>query len=661
MSSSRSLLQTLQTEQPQLRSQIYFKSALTALSHALEDVVLAGDDRPLVIANFQQERFYQQEIRRYERIGKLTDHTYILAAPENESGFAVNSGLYETIPLSPSDELTQEWHLVILSERYAACLICREYSSPLSALDQARRFEGFWGFDRQVTCRSAQYLLERIVEYRPELSASVGQVLERYGLDPSSIVLTSIDSDLRDASVFGQRLVTYLQASQYKLLKAYRALDERSQKEELINVVTRAIRRSLEPDEVLNTAVAELGQVFANCRCILYRCNTNDAEAMITYESVPLGMSSLVGQSWSIQDNPLIQVALSQERATVISNVSSATIVKRHEQLDAISEQFQIHAWLLIPIQYQGTVLGMVELHHCVPEKVQWQGEDIAIVETLATQVGIALSQADMFTQSEIFNQQLQALERTQTNLINIVGHELRTPLSTIQICLESLESEPDMAIEMRQIMLDTALGDAARMRKLVGDFLLLSRLEGQRMTLQAEPMFLDEAFALAMSGIKSSSGSLPDIRLQLPGDLSPINVDGESLVEVLTKLLDNACKFTSVDGHVTVSAEIQVSDCPSSEPAQLVVKVEDTGRGIEPGQLQTIFDSFYQEEDYLRRSVGGTGLGLSICRQMIKAMDGEIWAESDGQGTGSRFSFRLPLTETVLQPNASSSHCCTA
>lgn len=640
MSSTRSLLQTLQQEQPQLRSQIYFKSALTALSHALEDIVLAKSDRPLVIANFQQERYYRPEVRRYERIGRKTDQVYVLAAPERESGFAVTSKLYEAIPLSSLDDLAQEWHLIILGSGYAACLICREQPQPF-VIDAARRFEGFWSFDRPTCSRAAQWLLEQVVERRPELKSKVKKALNTYGLTLPEIQIPSLVSDLTDSSIFGQRLMTYLQASQYKLLKAYRVLDEQSQRERLINVMTTAIRRSLDPTSVLNTAITELGQVFPQSRCLLYRCQSTDAEVMIEHEGMPEGIRSLLGQSWPLRNNAIIQVALSQERATVISNVAEAPITKSHPRLQSIIEPLQIYSWLLVPIQYQGTVLGMIELHHGDAPH-QWRDSEVALVEALATQVGVALTQADLFSQSAALNQQLQALERTQSNLINIVGHELRTPLSTIQVCLESLESEPSMAIDMRQVMLETALSDAERMRKLISDFLLLSRLESQPTGAPAEPIQLQEALTLAISGITASGAEqLPDLHSELPANLPPLNTDGNGLVELLTKLIDNAFKFTPADGQVIVSAQVQSFD---AEPDQLLVSIADTGCGIQPEQLQTIFDAFYQEEDYLQRSVGGTGLGLSICRQIIKTMKGEIWAKSDGKDQGSTIYLRLPL-----------------
>ncbi|MFM7716731.1 MAG: DICT sensory domain-containing protein, partial [Microcystis sp.] len=140
MSRSTSVLTELLQLLPQWRSQMYFKASLTALSHAMEDQVLAEDDQPLVIASFQRERFYRQEAHRYRRIADRSQQVYVLAAPETD--FKNNSHCYETIAFDPQDALSQEWHLVVIGKQYASCLICRE--RPTSAgdvIDNNRRFE----------------------------------------------------------------------------------------------------------------------------------------------------------------------------------------------------------------------------------------------------------------------------------------------------------------------------------------------------------------------------------------------------------------------------------------------------------------------------------------------------------------------------------------
>ena len=205
------------------------------------------------------------------------------------------------------------------------------------------------------------------------------------------------------------------------------------------------------------------------------------------------------------------------------------------------------------------------------------------------------------------------------------------------------------MPIESQQSMLDIALGDSERMRRLIQDFLTLSKLEANGVRWHIESTSLQDILDLVLSSIKGRSiaKAIPEIVLNLPEELPLVQADKEGLTEVLNKLIDNACKFTPTDGVVTISAktiESSVLQRKSHNGLMLEIIISDTGRGIEINQLETIFQRFYQEEGFLQRSIGGTGLGLAICRQIIQKLGGEIWATSSGKNQGSEFHFNLPI-----------------
>lgn len=662
-----SVLADLLQAQPQLRPQVYFKSSLTALSHAMEDQVLAGSNQYLVIASFQRERFYRQEAHRYRRIAERTPQVYVLAAPEAD--FKDSSKFYETVAFEPTDALALEWHLVVIGYQYANCLICREKSTPVTdstdtEIDPSRRFEGIWTFDQNVSKISAELLLDRIQVYRPELSDKIAAAKSQYLR--SATLVNGFTQDTPNPDPFVQRLVTYLQAGQYKLLKAYRSIFAQEQKERLVNSITTAIRRSLNSEEILEVAVQELGQALRACRCLIYRCKKTDVSVTIPHEFLGAEIASTVGQNWMLQGNTLFQEVVQNQEMVYVRDTSEdarihgdaekpaasgnrakpTNLTKKNQSkkrqpttLKQLTEQFAIRSWLMIPILYQGQLLGMVELHHCGAAPHEWEEDELSLVDAIATQVGFALIQAAAYTNLEDLNQQLEALDRTRSNLVAITGHELRTPLSTIQVCLESLATEPDMPPELRQIMLNTALGDAERMRKLVQDFLTLSRLEGGRVQWHPEALSLQECVELALSHVRArhSAEERPIITTHVPVELPLVRADGEWLVETLAKLLDNACKFTSPQGEIMI-------DTHRNGGTMLKVTVADTGRGIEPSSLETVFDLFYQEEGALRRTAGGTGLGLAICRQIVKGWGGEIWADSAGKDQGSQFHFTVPI-----------------
>jgi DICT domain-containing protein/GAF domain-containing protein len=631
MSISDSVLTELLGQHSHLRPHLYFKSSLTALSRAIEDLVLAGADRPLVIATFQEERFYRQEAHRYQRIAAQTDRAYVLSVMEDPQALPTE---YVLIPIDPLDSLAQEWNLVVIGSQSAACLICQERTGEWSnaqGLESSQRFDGIWTFDRQVALDAAQILLGRVVKYRPKLKKQ----LQKIQNELAQVSATSVDTGSASADAFVQRLVTYLQAGQYKLIKAYRSIAAQENRERLVNLIASALRSSLKPDEILQVAVKELGEAMQASRCLIYRYQGDDDLAPINYEylSQP-DIVSLAGQSWDLQTHPLLQeVATSRLPGTLLAADQLTT------NMAELIAKYQIVDILLVPVLSQDRLLGMIELHHCESTTHQWLPEEINLVEAVATHVGSALIQAEAYAHLEYLNEQLAVLDRIRGNLVAITGHELRTPLSTIQICLESLASDPDMSIEMRQVMLSTALSDSERMRKLIQDFLTLSQLESGRFQWHPENLSLRECVDLAMSGMKTRNHQtdMPQIIVDIADDLPLVKLDGEWLVEVLSKLLDNASKFTSSKGRITIQAE--------SHNLMLEVIVADTGRGIEPTLLQAVFERFYQEEGSLRRTTGGTGLGLAICRQAVLSWGGEIWAESDGKNKGSEFHFTIPLS----------------
>ena len=430
---SNSLLGKLLKSLPQLRSQVYFKASLMALSHAMEDLVITGKDKPLVIVNFHQQHFYTQGSRRYKRIAAITDQVYAIV-PQG-SNFDEDSGLHSIITYNADEELAQDWHLAIFGKHYHACIFCREFASPDKAfsIDRARQFEGIWTFERQVCAQAANLLLERILDYKPELARQVDLTRKRYGLNDTNENSTLRNTVERirpiDAQLFTARLVNYLQSSQYRQIKAYRNLFHKEHLERLTNKITTLIRNSLDPDEIFQIAVREIGQIFSPCRCILYSRNSDNSIPVVEYEWVANdSLFSLKGNTWEIANYPLIEEALKISETILISDTTQDLGIRTNPQLGNLFNQWQIRSFLLVPIRYQEISLGILEIHHCAEKPYVWGESEQSFVEAIANQVGVAIMQAQTYRNLETVNLQLANLERTQSNLIAIVGHELRTP-----------------------------------------------------------------------------------------------------------------------------------------------------------------------------------------------------------------------------------------
>ena len=656
MNLNNSLMWDLVTEYSNLRPQTYFKSSLTALARAMQDLVLTDEQQYLVIANFQLEKYFRHLERKFRQMAIKSEHVYVLGVPDTNSSFAVDNFGYETVPLARTDILAGERYLVIIGQRYSACLAVQEKlvvpdSSEVDSItEQGTRYEGIWTFERDIAYSAADWLLGRIANFRPELKEKTEQARRLFVTKRGERMQSLLTVQSINLGIFTQSLVTYLQSGQYKLLKAYKAIATAERKEYLSSKIAAAQRSSLNPEEIITTTVQQLGQLFPNCRCLLYRINPDDTEIQIEYEFVSGLMTSLVGETWLIADNPLFITAQAQRSTLVIDDVTSNPYLNDNPVLEDKIRRAGIYSWLMVSIRYQGTLLGMLELHYGARVNFQWQPEDIALVEAVATSAGAALTQASAYNNLLDLNAQLEAVERIQSNLIAIVGHELRTPLTTIRICLESLASEPNMPLDIKDSMLDTALGDTERLGQLIQNFLTLSKLEAGNIYHNLEPLTIDYALDLALRKIQTTSRikQLPEIKIELPSDAPTVLADVDGLIDVFSKLLDNACKFTPVDGKIAIASQVHhelSSDNIDSQSRQMLeIIITDTGRGIEAEQLEIIFDRFAQSENYLRRTVSGAGLGLVICRQIIQNMGGQIWATSDGENQGSQFHFTLPI-----------------
>jgi signal transduction histidine kinase len=429
-------------------------------------------------------------------------------------------------------------------------------------------------------------------------------------------------------------------------VKAYRRVVGEERRERLVNKIAAAVRQSLQPEDILAVVIREISLLFGKCRCLMYTLpgdSLGNTGRSIEDEFTPT--TSLLGQNWRLAAHPQFQPISDRGEIISIADTSQDSGIQSHPDLQQQLAAAQIQACLLVPIRDQQRCLAVLELHRDRPHL--WSAADRELLTAIATQVGIALLQAEAFGNLRQLNQQLVTVKQTQNNLIAIVGHEFRTPLSTIQVCLESLDAEPDMPADFQQSMVSIALSDSERLRRLIQDFLLLSRLESNLATWQLEPVDLADVIAFSVSNLQAAGQprDLPTVIMDLPPVLPLAIADNEALFQLLSKVLDNACKFTPPTGTITVTVEeVEVPVAEDLLQPMLELQIADTGRGIESDQLETIFDRFHQEEGFLQRAVGGTGLGLAICRQLATQLGGQIWATSQGKGRGSQFYVTVPV-----------------
>lgn len=239
---------------------------------------------------------------------------------------------------------------------------------------------------------------------------------------------------------------------------------------------------------------------------------------------------------------------------------------------------------------------------------------------------------------------------------MSLVSHELRTPLGSIKNAVNLALSEKTGEVnEKKSKLLFMASRNVDRLTRIINDFLDLSKMEAGRMIIRREKANIEEIIDGALS-IFSLSAEKKSITLKkdVPSELPTILVDVDKLSQILGNLLSNAIKFTPEKGEILVKAT-RINKLEAEIPAIksfpqqdfILIEVKDTGSGIPPNELESVFDKFHQVEKTLTGKVPGTGLGLAICKRLVEAHQGKIWVESELE-KGSRFVFVLPLLEEI-------------
>ena len=230
----------------------------------------------------------------------------------------------------------------------------------------------------------------------------------------------------------------------------------------------------------------------------------------------------------------------------------------------------------------------------------------------------------------------LAELERLRTEFLGIVGHELRSPLTAIKGSTSTLlegqfSLDPAEMIEYHRIIDE----QADYMRDLINNLTDIVRIESGTLAVNPVPLELARLVDEARN-VFLSTGGREHIRIDLPSDLPLVMADQRRMVQVFINLLTNAARNSNENS--TISLEARVQD------VHVAVSVTDTGRGIPAERLPHLFAKFYQPDGSDQNR--DLGLGLAICKGIVEAHGGRIWAESDGPGLGSTFTFTLPASE---------------
>jgi signal transduction histidine kinase/DNA-binding response OmpR family regulator len=312
----------------------------------------------------------------------------------------------------------------------------------------------------------------------------------------------------------------------------------------------------------------------------------------------------------------------------------------------AVSPSPPMRGWLAAPLTSRdGHNMGLIQLTDRYDG--DFTNDDEAILVQLAQMASIALD-------NSLYAEEREA-NRIKDEFLATLSHELRTPLNAILGWTQLLRSDDGKAApadgEELTHGLEVIERNARSQAKLIEDLLDVSRITTGKMRLNVRPSEIGKIVLAAADVVRPAAEAKQikvDCQLDPAAAASTITADPDRLQQVFWNLLSNAAKFTPSGGRITCELTRQGED--------VVLRVTDTGLGIDPKFLPCVFDRFRQADSSSTRSQGGLGIGLTIVRHIVELHGGTVRAESAGEGAGSTFTVTLPISlqgppENVVLP----------
>lgn len=409
-------------------------------------------------------------------------------------------------------------------------------------------------------------------------------------------------------------------------------MSKKNRRQRLIATTALRIRESLDLEQILHTAVAEVQQLLKCDRVVLYQfaldvagekifqsIETNTAEYKSLLNSYDI---QAVGENhhWQCQG--------------AICNIYAAGL----NQTPNLNEVFDAEANLIVPIHlsHDGRLWGLLVANQCPKinhkEKI-WQPDEVEILNEVSVQLAIAIQQAELLAQTTASLAKEKQLNEFKSQFIATVSHEYRTPLASILAAASTLKQHSDKLDNSKQQRFLEMIEEKTRhLSKLVDEILLVNQMELEKTKFKPIPLDLLQFFSELMEQQRLTSDDKHELTFKINGNCQNFWGDKGLLRQIFTNLISNAIKYSPDGGDIEFHL--------TGKETEITFSIQDNGIGIPSKEQKNLFQSFSRASNV--DTIPGTGLGLAIAKSCVELHGGHITLDSRIR-QGTKVTVTLP------------------